>query len=175
MFDLQAAVPVGYTLFAVALGIFAGTVWRKVLPAMAMTLVGFLGVRLAATLYARVRYEPAEEYKYLLTSETGPNRLRGDWIYSQSVHSADGRRISANSEVVCGAIPEPSASPVPTPTASPEPDRCLDTYGAGAYNLVIYQPADRFREFQIIEAGLFVTLAAVLLALAIYQVRRRIT
>jgi hypothetical protein len=175
MFDLQAAVPVGYTLFAVALGIFAGTVWRKVLPAMAITLVGFLGVRVASTLYARVRYEPAEEYKYLLTSETVPNRLRGDWIYSQSVHSADGRRISANSEVICGAIPEPSVSPVPTPTASPEPDRCLDTYGAGAYNLLVYQPSGRFWEFQAIETGLFVALAAVLLALAIHQVRRRIT
>ncbi len=96
LFDLQAAVPVGYTLFALALGIFAGTVWRKVLPAMAVTLVGFIGVRAAVTLYARVRYERAEEYKYLLTGETGRNRLRGDWIYSQSVHSADGRRISAN-------------------------------------------------------------------------------
>jgi hypothetical protein len=175
LFDLQAAVPVGYTLFALALGIFAGTVWRKVLPAMAVTLVGFLGVRAVVTLYARVRYERAEEYKYLLTSETGRNRLQGDWIYSQSVHRADGQRISANSEVICGVRPEPTASPVPTPTASPEPDSCIEDYGAGAYNLMVYQPSGRFWEFQIIETGMFVALAAVLLALAIHQVRRRIT
>ncbi len=51
----------------------------------------------------------------------------------------------------------------------------MDTYGAGAYNLMAYQPSGRFWEFQAIETGMFVALAAVLLALAIHQVRRRIT
>lgn len=34
-FDIQGIAPVGYTLFALALGIVAGTIWRKMLPAMA--------------------------------------------------------------------------------------------------------------------------------------------
>ena len=46
-FDLEGMVPVAHTLFAVALGILAGTVSRRVLPAMAVTLVGYAGVRLA--------------------------------------------------------------------------------------------------------------------------------
>ncbi len=163
MFDLQAVTTLGYTLFAVALGIFAGTMWRKVLPAMAVTLVGFLGLRAFVTLVARARYQPTEKYQALVTSETVPNQLHGDWTHSQSVHAASGRRIATNSQVICGDVP------------AGEPDPCVEMYGEGAYNLLVYQPADRFWQFQAIETGLFVGLAAVLLALAIHQVRRRIT
>ncbi len=46
-FDVQGAVPVAYTVFTVALGIVAGTVWRRTLPAMAVTLVGFIVARVA--------------------------------------------------------------------------------------------------------------------------------
>src|SRR6266511_1004107 len=60
-FDVQGIVPVAYTLFAVALGTFAGTVWRRVLPAMAVTLVGFLGLRIAVAVLARPRFRPTVE------------------------------------------------------------------------------------------------------------------
>src|SRR6201996_5555781 len=40
-FDIMGVVPVAYSLFAVALGIAAGAVTRRVLPAMAITLAGF--------------------------------------------------------------------------------------------------------------------------------------
>ncbi|MFE4256434.1 ABC transporter permease [Streptomyces sp. NPDC056910] len=40
-FEVQGIAPIGYTLFAVSLGIFAGTFARRVLPAMAVTLAGF--------------------------------------------------------------------------------------------------------------------------------------
>lgn len=57
-FDMQGVVPVGYTVFAVALGIFAGVFWPKVLPAMAVTLAGFTGLRIALTVLARPHYLP---------------------------------------------------------------------------------------------------------------------
>jgi hypothetical protein len=37
----------------------------------------------------------------------------------------------------------------------------------------VYQPGDRFWTFQLIEAGLLVALAAVLLATAVWLVHRR--
>jgi hypothetical protein len=52
IFDMQGVVPIGYTLFGVALGIFGGTLWPRMLPAMGTTLAGFLGVRLAVELLA---------------------------------------------------------------------------------------------------------------------------
>jgi hypothetical protein len=42
LFDLEGLVPIGYALFAVALGVLAGTLTRRTQTAMAITLVGFL-------------------------------------------------------------------------------------------------------------------------------------
>ena len=44
-FDIKGIVPVGYALFAVALGIAAGTLLRRTLPALAVTLAVFIAVR----------------------------------------------------------------------------------------------------------------------------------
>jgi hypothetical protein len=43
----------------------------------------------------------------------------------------------------------------------------------GIRSLEVYQPGDRFWSFQLIEAGLLVALAAVLLAVAVWLVHRR--
>ena len=45
-FDLQGIVPVGYAVFATALGIAAGAVLRRTLPAIAIVIGGFIGMRL---------------------------------------------------------------------------------------------------------------------------------
>ena len=55
-FDVQGVAPVGYTLFAVALGIAAGALVPKVVPAMAITLPIFIAARIAVALYARPRF-----------------------------------------------------------------------------------------------------------------------
>jgi hypothetical protein len=51
----------------------------------------------------------------------------------------------------------------------------LTTYmhNHGIQRWVDYQPADRFWTFQYIEAGIFVGLAAILLAAVIWRVKRR--
>ena len=46
IFDQQGLVPIAYAVFALALGIAAGAVLKKTMPAMAATLVGFVGLRL---------------------------------------------------------------------------------------------------------------------------------
>ena len=57
-FDQQGPVLVGYALFALALGVLAGTLTGKVLPAMAVTLGGFLATRVAVALLLRPRFLP---------------------------------------------------------------------------------------------------------------------
>lgn len=171
IFDQQGFVPLGYTLFAVSLGIFAGTVWHRVLPAMAVTLAGFIGLRIAVAAFARPRFLPPREHAYSVFGDRQPNPVDGNWVISQDVHDAAGRMLDARTTALCA--PPPTASP--SPGATPEPNFCLDQYGVGAYNLETYQPADRFWLFQSIETGLFAGLALLLLAFAIYRVRRRIT
>lgn len=71
VFDLQGVAPIGYTLFAVALGVSAGTLWRGTLPAMTVTLVGFIGVRAAVAILARPHYQSARTLTFPIE---GPSR-----------------------------------------------------------------------------------------------------
>jgi hypothetical protein len=45
----------------------------------------------------------------------------------------------------------------------------------GGYNVLTYQPWDRFWLFQYVETGIFAAMAVALAVLAVYVVRRRIT
>ncbi|WP_432981859.1 transporter [Dactylosporangium sp. CA-233914] len=162
VFDLQGVVPIGYTLFAVALGIFAGTVWRKMLPAMAVTLVGFVGVRAAVAILARPHYQPARTLT-LPVEGADQQMSRGDWILSSGVRNADGTMVVADTRINC------------TPgSRTPSGQACGAELGLrpGAYNWQLYQPADRFWLFQSIETGIFVALAVILLYIAIRTIRR---
>lgn len=164
LFDMQGVAPVGYTLFAVALGIFAGTVWHKVVPAMAGTLVGFIGIRIAMTTLARPRYLPARVLTYPLQGAGAqPNTNVGDWVLSRAVRDASGKVVAPNAEVAC-----------PAGAAGPGGGPCGARLGLGPgdYNWVLYQPADRFWLFQGIETAIFVALAALLLYLAVRRIRR---
>ena len=162
-FDQQGPVLVGYALFALALGVLAGTLTGKVLPAMAVTLGGFLAPRVAVALVLRPRFLPhlRRTYPIVSGSPAEPNQLAGDWVISRAVYSAQGVKLTpgSGSQALCDQATAAS---------------CVAKYGVGAYNQELFQPADRFWLFQGIETALFVVLAAVLLALAVHLVRRRI-
>ncbi|TDD75661.1 transporter [Actinomadura darangshiensis] len=160
-FDVQGIAPIGYTLFAVALGIFAGTVTRKVMPAMAMTLVGFVVLRIPLAVLGRPNFQGAKDLKYPVVSDTAPNIGNGNWVISDGVYDRAGSLLAGDTQAVCWPPPD-----------SPDADGC---YGAGAYNLVSYQPGDRFWPFQYLETGVYVLLAAGLLYLAIRRLQRQMT
>jgi len=52
-FGESGVVPLAYAAFAFALGVACGVFIRRTLPAMAATLVGFIGVRIGATFWVR--------------------------------------------------------------------------------------------------------------------------
>jgi hypothetical protein len=162
-YDHHGLVPVAYTVFAVALGIFAGTVTRKVLPAMAMTLVGFVALRAVVAILARPNFLPQERRTFEVAHGTPPNRLLGDWVLTREIRDATHRKVGDGFSIC--SWPDPV----------PVPDPCDEQYGPGAYNLEIYHPAERFWTFQAIESGLFLALAVILLVWAVYRVRRRIS
>ena len=58
-FDVQGLMPVAFAVFGVGLGLAAGAVLRRVLPALAVTVVAFVAVRLIVTTYLRPYYERA--------------------------------------------------------------------------------------------------------------------
>ncbi|WP_319463771.1 transporter [Micromonospora sp. RTP1Z1] len=163
VFDLQGIAPIGYTLFAVALGIFAGTLGRRMLPAMTVTLVGFIGVRAGVALLARPHYQPARTLTSPVEGTGAMTRGRGDWILSSGVRNADGKMVAPDAQIAC-----------PPDGRGRGGGACGADLGLGpgAYNWQLYQPAGRFWLFQGIETGIFVALAALLLYLAVRRLRR---
>jgi hypothetical protein len=165
-FDSAPPVVIAYTLFALALGIAAGAALRRTQPAMAVTLVGFIAVRVSIAVLARWRYLPPVVFHELaggqLTAGTpapGPD----DWLLNSAppgFFDAAGHPLNAAS--VSQLISRCTGN---TQATCP---RAL----AGVYSLTQYQPASRFWLFQGIEAGLFVLLAALLFALAYRLVMR---
>ncbi len=150
LFDQQGVVPVVYTFFAVALGIFAGAMWPKMLPALAFTPVGFIGLRVALTVLARPNYLPASTHTYPVVSSTSqPEPDEDDWILGVGVRNPDGTLVHPNVRMEC--LPDGQG---------PGRAECGSELGieAGAYNWQLYQPAGRFWLFQGIETGIFVVL-----------------
>jgi len=156
-FDQQGIVPIGYTLFAVALGVFAGTLTHKVLPAMAVTLVAFLAARIAVTVFVRPHFQSplTRTVPVAVDKPVEPNPGLGDWILASNVYNGDGTLRASGGTSFCMGGP-----------AGP----CRDT----GYNAWEFQPGDRYWPFQWIELGLFVAVAAVLLYFAVVRVRRTI-
>jgi ABC-type transport system involved in multi-copper enzyme maturation permease subunit len=144
-FDTHGIVVLGYAMFALALGVFAGAVTGRLLPAMATVVVGFVATRVVVTLVARDHYLPTETRRISVAGQDlGDsyqqwNLLHGDWIRSEPPSGRLGCQEGAN----CGET------------------------------LTIH-PASQFWAFQAIETAIFLALAISLLLATIYWIRRRI-
>jgi ABC-type transport system involved in multi-copper enzyme maturation permease subunit len=176
-FDTQGIVPVGYALFAVALGIAAGAVVRRTLPALAITLFGFAAVRIVIASYVRPHYLAPLTRTFPLGGGT-PTLSGSYWQISQGLAGPGGQAVSGAARggpsvsingVALSGMPSACQKLVfqnPLQTIS-----CLNAHGYRG--LISYQPAGRFWAFQGIETGIFVGLAAILVAVTAVVVLRR--
>ena len=175
-FDIQGIVPIGYALFAVALGIAAGALIGRSLPALAVTGGVFVAVRLAVTYWVRVHYLPAVTTIYAVTRNFTPKGAF--WQLAQGV-VLPGGKLTTNVIVGPGTIQTGFHGPgLPAacqallgPGQMSSTLTCLARLGYRSF--VTYQPGYRFWPFQFIETGIFVALAAALIAVTFFVVRRR--
>ena len=162
-FDITGLAPVAYAVFAVALGLAAGTLIKRVLPALAITLAGFAAVRASVGLWLRPRYlEPIRASLRLVNDASGAPP--GAWVLSRVVVSPAGHIYVPVSPA---GIPAACHAAFFNNTAL----SCLAAHGFR--RLVTYQPAGRYWAFQAIEGGLFVVLAAGLVTVSYLAVLRR--
>jgi hypothetical protein len=177
-FDIQGIVPVGYAVFAVALGIAAGTVTGRILPAIAITLGGFAALRVVIADIVRPHYLTAVTTYYNVGGTFTP---RGDiWMYSQGAVSRTGAVVPAGWGELFPALSGSPCQQLIPGAGVPGPKKgaplsavfsCMHAHGWRGF--ATYQPASRYWPFQGIETGIFVLLAGVLLAVAFAIVRRR--
>jgi hypothetical protein len=179
-FDVQGIMPAAYSVFAMALGIAAGTLIRRVLPALGVTLGGYFGVRLIVMGWIRQHYMTPVTTMFSIAQDSPKDYLpKGAfWQLAQGFRGPNGPISLPNSDsiqVVGNGFPL-SAVPSECLTHSgPQPTQhilsCLANHGYAQY--VTYQPAARYWPFQFIEAGIFVALAAALIAVAFAVINRR--
>ena len=169
-FDVQGIVPVGYAVFAAALGIAAGTLLRRTLPAIAVTLGGFIGLRVLVSDAVRPHYLTAvTTYSGMLSNYNVP---AGSWQLSSGVISKSGQ-VDSLPASCRGEFPADLAQAGGKMTTGQLHSAFACLQSAGFRHFDTYQPANRYWAFQGIETGLFVLLGAALLAVTYVIVRRR--
>ena len=193
-FDLQGIVPVAYALFGMALGIAAGALLRRTLPAIAVTLAGFIVVRVVIAEFLRAHYLTAVTTYYSVTSNATP--ASGAWVLGSGAVNKSGQVLAVPDTTVTNGLPSVIAgvpvSDLPaackalvarlagtqsraTPNGGGPPLSHLASCirSAGFRQFATYQPISRYWAFQSIETGLFLALAAALVGVAFVVVRRR--
>jgi len=187
-FETQGIVPIGYAVFATALGIAAGALLRRTIPAIAVTFGGFIGVRLFIDLEVRQHLMPAVTTITSMTSTWSPPGI--SWVLNAGAINPAGAVVGGNSfngpqvnGIPVSAMPAaclklvPAISPGTAIHAASGSDpmgaamSCLQS--AGFRQFITYQPAWRYWPFQGIETGIYLLLAAALVAVTWYLVRRR--
>ncbi len=157
-FDLEGTVPLAYTVCAVALALAVGTLLRRTIPALGITLAGFLALRLGIAMLRPHFVAPVVQ-----TLTSAQRRVTLNWVLDSGWRDRLGRTLPGDDVFrLCGLANGTGVNPV-----------CLRQRGIVRY--LVYQPADRFWLFQGIETVIFLGLAAGLLALTMWWVRDRIT
>jgi hypothetical protein len=110
LFDQRGVVPLGYAAFAFALGVCAGLVLRRTVPAMAVTVAVFVGVRLTVTNWVRPYLLAPSHLVAGLKAPSGNGLGSGalaapqanDWVISDQVINAAGRVIGQDGAINLG-------------------------------------------------------------------------
>lgn len=171
-FAARGVVPIGYAAFAFMLGVTLGLLLRRMLPAMALTGVGYTSVQVVMSLWVR----PA-----LLAPEHLVMRINGNFNIS---------RLGT----ILPNVPEPGAwitqEQLTGNTGHPAsmPSWASDCFGNGAaakaclarmhsmYQVVVtYQSAGRFWTLQFWELGIYLALAVALAAFCTYWISARVS
>jgi hypothetical protein len=171
-FDVTDIVPVGYAIFAMALGIAAGALLRRTLPAFAVTLAGFVALRAVIALWLRPRYLTPVTVYYKLTAPFTP---AGSYLaVRQGILGPNGKPPAAQTASSFGFNGVQVPAVCQKFMTGPDPLSVLPCLAAHGYRgYVTYQPASRFWAFQGIETGIYVVLAAALLGVTFWVLKRR--
>jgi ABC-type transport system involved in multi-copper enzyme maturation permease subunit len=203
VFDERGIVAIGYAAFAFALAVTAGALIRRTLPAMATTLVAFIGARLIVTYWIRPHLiGPAHTTTALQSAsnigfEGGPlgatfvasnPSIPNTWVVSSRIVDAAGRAPTAQSlhGFLRAACPNIGAPPGGSgvaqavgeghqPASEETFQACINQLSANFHLAVAYQPANRYWPLQGYETAIFVGTALVLVGLCFWWVRRRLS
>lgn len=163
LFDLRGVTFAAWTLAAFAIGVLAGIVIRRTVPAIVASLVVYAGLAIVAGGFLRRGYLAP-----LVTST--PNVAGSAWIVSQQWTSG-GRPVSQS---VIDRVLSQGGPLAVGKGGIPQSFNTMQYLARHGYTqLTTYQPASRFWPFQWIEGGWLLALSVLLIAVTVWIVRRR--
>ncbi|GAA3923982.1 transporter [Actinomadura viridis] len=189
VFDGRGIVPIAYAAFAFALGVTAGMLIRRTVPAMALTLAVFVAVQVAVPQLVRPHLLPPTRTTTTITSANlealvaeeldSPVRVRvkvpdvGAWVLANETIDASGRTVDALPFTLTSP---PCGSPRNgVPARSLGPEECIAAINRLGYEQrLVYQPADRFWALQGVESGLYALVTLGLVGFCFWWIRRRL-
>jgi hypothetical protein len=178
VFATHGITPLGYAAFAFTLGVTAGALIGRTVPAMAVTLAIFAVVQIAMPLWIRPHLFPARQTVIPVTSLESTSETQstgtsgnsfvlgalnlpgqpGAWLLSSGTVNAAGQAVNT-APAICF-----------TPSVENSSNGFVDCLAShGIQETISYQPASRYWPFQWTETAIYLTLT---LALAGYCVRR---
>ncbi|HWE68303.1 MAG TPA: hypothetical protein VG298_16800 [Acidimicrobiales bacterium] len=200
-FDQRDLVPLGYAALAFSLGVTAGVLIRRTLPAMAATLVAFVAGRLAFNQLVRPHLLAPTLQNLRLSDTTAgfgsqnggpftvlpntpllPNALTTS---TQIVDRAGSALTPQYVAKVCPALVKGAGTSAPAPgsghsfrvKAPPGVDQalqsCLSKLSGRYHEVVTYQPSSHYWMFQWYELGFYLVAALVLAGVSLWWLRRR--
>jgi hypothetical protein len=163
-FDAHGITPLGYAAFAFTLGVTAGALIRRTVPAMPLSIRPHL-------------FPPDHTTAALSSFSSLPTQIRpnggfafgvdylpsqpGAWILSGGAVNAAGQPVSTS----------PAACRSEAITGSPAWTPCLTSHGIRI--AVSYQPTSRYWALQLTETAIYVALALVLASYCFWRLSRR--
>jgi ABC-type transport system involved in multi-copper enzyme maturation permease subunit len=184
LFGARGVVPIGYAAFAFALGVLIGLLIKRTIPAMAVTLAVTAVVLIAMPLGIRPHLITPVRSTLALTAANiqglsvtgGPGAngqlqtvyagspdLPGAWVLSTQV-------VTASGGTALGHVPQACQQ------MGSGPQACFSALaGMHLRQVVTYQPADRYWDFQWLELGIFLTVAILLTWACFWLIRRRLS
>ena len=174
LFGAQGIVPIGYAAFAFTLGVTAGLLIRRTIPAMAATLAGFALVQIAWPSWVRPHLiSPVRETLPFSVARLDEVMIgSGGHMIVQDTASKPGAWILSNQAVKPGG--QPFTGPPTHACLGQGLQACNASIARLHLNQVItYQPASRFWAFQLYETAIFLALAVALAGFCAWWIRHR--
>jgi len=188
LFASRGIAPIGYAALAFALGVLAGAVIRRTVPAMAVTLAAYVVIQIVMPNFIRPHLVAPVETTTMITPGSihgimgsGPDgpieRLDvgsaqpGAWVLTNETVDAQGKPVNSFGKWVTDCLGPPQTDP--TKVDTPEKQACYDRLASEGYRQHLsYQPASHYWALQWRETGVLLGGAALLTGACFWRVRR---
>jgi hypothetical protein len=189
VFPTHGITPLGYAAFGFALGVTAGLLARRPIPAIAITLAIFAAVQFITPLWIRPNLFPTSRTVTTIAAAAAKVSLRanpkltvtaaavpgqpGAWIISSEGVNAAGQPVSTIPVACESAVSQTLGShrgTTPGPDTTPL-NNCVASHGIRVAES--YQPASHYWPLQWSEAGMFLAVALALACYCFWRLNRR--